>query len=118
MKCQAEDCKREATHRIMWKDTDLSVVLCVEHMNVFINDKVQITTDLESPWRHPDRAQTILDEICTQGLDALHEEGDKEKAGQVLGVAQAHVTNCATQGLELDVDRMEELERRLVGGVY
>jgi hypothetical protein len=102
----------------MWKDTDLCVELCVEHFNVFINDKIEVTTDLQSPWRNPTRAQVVLDEICDQGLDALHEEGDAEKAGNILGMAQAHVQNCVTQGLELNKERMEELERRLIGGVY
>lgn len=118
MKCQGDDgsCGRKASHRFAWKNADVSLLLCVEHMNVFIQDDVVVTTDLESPWRLPLRGQTVLDELATQGLEHL-EEGRKEEAGQTLGLCQAHVTNCNTAGLELDEDKYEELERRLVGDV-
>lgn len=116
MKCMAEECTRKVSHRVMWKDTDLSITLCNEHFNVFINDQLQVTTDLESPWRNESRAQKVLDELADQGLNFL-EEGDLEKAGQALGMVHAHITNCGTHGVVLNEDRAEELERRLIGDV-
>jgi len=116
MKCVAEDCGRKASHRVMWKDADVSLVLCVEHFNVWVNDDVEVTTDLESVWRSPSRAQAVLDELCAQGLEHM-EEGADEKAGATLGMIQAHVTNCATAGTELDQVNVEELERRLIGDI-
>jgi len=110
MKCCAEACGRDATHRIVWKNTALSAVLCVEHINVFIQDDIVITTDIESEWRSPPLIQLVLDEIVAQG-EVMLADGRHDEAGMAVGMALAHVQNAAEahNAATIDKTRLEAL---------
>jgi hypothetical protein len=106
MKCCAEACNRSATHRVLWRSADVSIALCPEHLNVWLNDTLEVSTDLESEWRQPPKAQVVLDEIVDQGVSAL-ESGDLVAARRCAGMAASHVTNTRTQDVVLNTARFD-----------
>ena len=112
-KCSSLPCDKTATHRVAWKHVDCCLEFCLEHLNMFLVDQVEVLSDLTSPWRLPENAQIILNNMVFQVGNQL-EAGDLEGAGVSVGIAQAHVTSCGEEGLTLDTKALHIAEDALV----
>jgi hypothetical protein len=106
-----EDCPKKATHRVMWATAGIKLDLCAEHLNGFVVDKLEISTDLEKEWRK-DPMQLELDaktQEIKQALVAL----DSRKAAELLGEAFCILTQAQIADKKLDEAELEKVQSRL-----
>lgn len=112
LKCCAEECTRNATHRIFWQLADIQIPVCVDHLNLFINAPMSVTDDLDKPWREEDPLQASFNALAGQAREALA-RGEEKEAGLLVGKAMGVKTMAKEQGKELDDSDIRPVEEAL-----
>jgi len=112
--CKSEGCEKRATHRVFWKQTNVSMALCVDHLNVFINDAVGVNNDLDADWQEPDREVAKLEALLSLAKE-YRDKGDADTAKDFVIKARTHQACIAMVGRLLDETELNRLEEEIIG---
>jgi len=116
--CRSVGCINEATHKIVWRDPNgllFDVDLCLDHFNLWmLGPQVEVHSDMVSPWRRPEMAQDVLNDMVGR-IELNLDDGIVGDANEGLLIAKEHVENVHVEndGFTLDTTALDAVEERV-----